>query len=82
MISHLFLKSTWLLDGLGTLCSREYRGEVEMGDKAPSDLQPHYGNGFFDNVGLLPLDNTKRLTLPAPHCHNGSCKLLGAMIGS
>ena len=28
--------------------------------QAPSDLQPHYGNGVFDNVHLLPLDNTKR----------------------
>ena len=27
---------------------------------APSDLQPHYGNGVFDNVYLLALDNTKR----------------------
>jgi hypothetical protein len=27
---------------------------------APSDLQPHYGNGVFGNVYLLALDNTKR----------------------
>ena len=27
---------------------------------APSDLQPHYNNGVFDNVYLLALDNTKR----------------------
>ena len=27
---------------------------------ASSDLQPHYGNGVFNNVYLLALDNTKR----------------------
>ena len=25
------------------------------------------------------LDNTKRLTLPAPHCHNGSCRYIPAL---
>ena len=33
---------------------------------APSDLKHHYGNGVFDNVYPLALDNTKRLTLPVP----------------
>ena len=27
---------------------------------APSDLQPHYGNGVFGNVYNLALDDTKR----------------------
>ena len=31
-----------------------------LGHGAPSDLQPHYGNGVFGNVYLLTLDNTKR----------------------
>ena len=31
-----------------------------FGTSAPSDLQPHYGNGFFGNVYLLFLDNAKR----------------------
>ena len=26
---------------------------------APSDLQPHYGNGVFININLLALDTTK-----------------------
>ena len=51
---------------------------MQIGDSAPTDLQPHYGNGVFGNVYLLALDNTKRLTLPAPHCRNGSCGSLGA----
>jgi hypothetical protein len=32
----------------------------ESNDPAPSDLQPHYGNGVLGNVYLLDLDNTKR----------------------
>ena len=47
---------------------------------APNDLQPHYGNGVFGNVYLLALDNTKRLTLPAPHCSNRSCRYFGAWL--
>ena len=46
---------------------------------APSDLQAHYGNGLLGNVYLLALDNNiARQTLPAPHCHIGSCRSLGA----
>ena len=34
---------------------------VLSGLTAPCDLQPNdYGNGVFDNVYLLALDNTKR----------------------
>ena len=29
-------------------------------DKAPTYLQPHYGNGVFGNVYLLALGHTKR----------------------
>ena len=29
---------------------------------APSDLQPHYGNGVFGHVYLLSLDDTKGQT--------------------
>jgi hypothetical protein len=34
--------------------------EVVEAEGAPSDLQPHYGNGVFGNVYLLNLDNTKK----------------------
>ena len=44
-------------------------------------LQPHYSNGVFCSVYLLALDKTKRLTLPAPHCRNGSCRYVGTMRG-
>ena len=46
-------------------------------DMAPNDLQPHYSNGGFSKVYILALDNAKRQTLPAPHCHNGSHRSLG-----
>ena len=45
--------------------------------QAPSDLLHHYGNGVFGNGYLLALDNTKRQTLPAPHCRNGVVDHLG-----
>jgi hypothetical protein len=32
----------------------------------PSDLQPHYGNGVFDNVYLSALDNILR----GKHCQS------------
>ena len=46
----------------------QHRG-ADSGFQAPSDLQPHYGNGGFNNVYLLDLDNTKSSTLLAPHCY-------------
>ena len=52
---------------------------------APSDLQPHYGNGFFINVYLIALDNTYLEVNIAgtllPHFRNGSCRSLGAIFG-
>ena len=35
-------------------------GLWRIGEIAPNDLQPHYGNGFFGNVYLLALANTNR----------------------
>ena len=32
----------------------------------------------FSEMSLFQLDNTKRLTLPAPHCRIGSCRYVGA----
>ena len=46
--------------------------------RAPSDLQPHYGNVIFGNVYLFALDDTRRLTMPVPHCRSGSCRSLEA----
>ena len=42
-------------------------------------LQPHYGNGFFLAMFTFQMDNTKRETLPAPHCRNGSCSCVQAV---
>ena len=52
--------------------------EVEFEIIAQTYLQPHYSNGVFGNV-YFSLDNTKRWTLPAPHCRNWSCRYLWAM---
>ena len=38
----------------------KYLEITNQDDYAPSDLQPQYGNGFFSNVYLLGLRNTKR----------------------